>query len=405
MKLLVIGSTWVEPRSTAAGSRMLQLLKAFKEEGWQLTFASAAKPSEHAFDLGNLHIKQQAIQLNDDSFDMFIQTLQPDIVLFDRYITEEQYGWRVYDSCPYALRVLDTEDLHCLRKAREEAVKQDRTMTVQDLLNDVAKREIASIYRCDLTLMISEYEIELLQHQFKVPSALLHYVPFLVSPIKESFVSFQDRINFISIGNFLHQPNWDATLYLKQRIWPIIRKALPDATIEIYGAYPSDKVWQLHKPSEGFLIKGRAADAHKVIQNARILLAPLRFGAGLKGKLIDAMQSGTPSVTTSIGAEGMYDTASWCGAVADAPLAFAKAAISLYTSEQLWLKAQKQGVEIIHTRFQKEKHVPILIDKIVQIKTNLKAHRQSNFTGQMLHFHQLRASKYMSKWIALKNKS
>ncbi|MEQ3656700.1 MAG: glycosyltransferase family 4 protein [Dokdonia sp.] len=404
MKLLIIGSTWVEPRSTAAGSRMLQLLEAFDKAGWELTFATAAKPSEHAFDLGALGIKLQAIQLNDDSFDVFVQDLQPDIVLFDRYITEEQYGWRVYDRCPNAMRVLDTEDLHCLRKARATAVTQDRNCTTQDLFSDVAKREIASIYRCDLTLMISEYEIELLQHQFQVPLALLHYVPFLVSSPASPLISFEDRAHFTSIGNFLHPPNWDATLYLKKAIWPIIRKALPKASVEIYGAYPSDKVFQLHNEAQGFLIKGRAPDAHKVIQHAKVLLAPLRFGAGLKGKLIDAMQCGTPSVTTSIGAEGMYDTTRWCGRVEDEPLAFAKAAIALYTSPQLWLEAQRQGVEIVNTRFQKQRHAPALIDKMLQIQARLSAHRQANFTGQMLHFHQLRASKYMSKWIALKNK-
>lgn len=405
MKILIIGSTWVEPKSTAAGSRMLQLLQLFANAGYGLTYATAAADSAHSFDLSSLGIEQKTISLNDDGFDDFVSHLQPDIVLFDRFIAEEQYGWRVADQCPKALLVLDTEDLHCLRKARQTAIKEDRSMTIADLMNDVAKREIASIYRCDLTLMISKYEMKLLASTFQLPSVLLHYVPFLVEPLEADFVPYEERQDFISIGNFLHAPNWDATRYLKQTIWPLIRKELPQANLQIYGAYPSDKVWQLHDPTKGFLVKGRAEDAHQVISKAKVLLAPLRFGAGLKGKLLDAMQSGTPSVTTIIGAEGMYDADTWCGQVADQPSAFAKAAIALYTDAELWHRAQAKGVAIVNSCFQKTAYEGELLDRLLFLKENLPHHREANFTGQMLHFHQLRSTKFMSKWIALKNKS
>ena len=92
-----------------------------------------------------------------------VKELNPEIVLFDRFMVEEQFGWRVTECCPDALKILDTEDLHCLRQARQVAVKENREFTLNDLYSDVAKREIASILRCDLTLMVSEFEINLLQ--------------------------------------------------------------------------------------------------------------------------------------------------------------------------------------------------------------------------------------------------
>ena len=206
MRVLIIGSVWVEPASTAAGSRMLQLLQLFLEQGWKLTFATTAAPSQYAFDLESLGIAVATVQLNDSSFDAFAKALSPQLVLFDRFMTEEQFGWRIAEQCPRAVRILDTEDLHCLRKARELAIKEHRTFAQQDLISDIAKREIASIYRCDLTLMISTTEVELLQDFFKVPAHILWYLPFLLDPLETNFKSFEDREHFVSIGNFLHPP-------------------------------------------------------------------------------------------------------------------------------------------------------------------------------------------------------
>ena len=88
------------------------------------------------------------------------------MVIFDRFMIEEQFGWRVEKTCPQALRVLDTSDLHCLREARQTQLKQGGVL---DLYNEIALREIAAIHRSDLTLMISEYEIELMREQFAIP--------------------------------------------------------------------------------------------------------------------------------------------------------------------------------------------------------------------------------------------
>lgn len=403
MRVLILGSVWVEPTSTAAGSRMLQLLQLFLEQGWELTFATTAAPSAYAFDLKSMGIDVATIALNDSSFDAFAKALSPQLVLFDRFMTEEQFGWRIAEQCPDALRILDTEDLHCLRKAREQAIKEQRPFQQHDLVSDIAKREIASIYRSDLTLMISIVELELLRDFFKVPTTLLSYLPFLLDPLKSEFKAFEDRQHFVSIGNFLHSPNWDATVQLKQHIWPLIRKELPQAELHIYGAYPSEKVFQLHKEKEGFLVKGRAENALEVIQNAKVLLAPLRFGAGLKGKFVDAMQCGTPSVTTAIGGEAMHGGLPWSGAIAVENTAFAKAAIRLYSDKPTWNTAQEHGVMIINSNFQKETYATSFIAELLNMQKDLLEHRRRNFTGQMLMHHSMRSTMFMSKWIEAKN--
>ncbi len=407
--ILMIGAVWPEPNSSAAGSRTIQLIEQFQKLSWKITFACAAAGSEFSVDFQKYGIEKVAIELNNSSFDEFIKNLQPSIVLFDRFMIEEQFGWRVAENCPDALRLLDTIDLHALRLARQEAFKEKRDFVLEDILDtDIAKREIASIYRCDLTIMISTYEMDLLIDFFKIDASILHYTPFLLDAIEQikinDWPTFEDRKHFVTIGNFLHEPNWNSVLYLKEELWPLMRKQMPDAELHIYGAYASPKVNQLHNPKEGFLIKGRADSAQEVMTSARICLAPLRFGAGLKGKLIDAMECGTPSVTTSVGAEAMRGNLDWGGVITDDVNDFVNGAVELYANKSKWLMAQSKGVEIINHVFDKGVHSKLLIEKLEQVQQKLKEHRQKNFMGSVLMHHTISGTKYMARWIEEKNK-
>ena len=206
-QVLIIGYVWVEPNSSAAGSRMLQLIEQFLKQNWKVTFASPAQKSEKAASLGSLGIDEVSIELNNTSFDDFIKDLQPTIVLFDRFMMEEQFGWRVAENCPNALRILDTEDLHFLRKTRQQQLKKGQEFTTEALLkSEDTKREIASILRCDVSLIISMFEMDLLKSIFKVDEKILCYLPFLLDKIDthqiKNWVPFEEREHFIFIGNF-----------------------------------------------------------------------------------------------------------------------------------------------------------------------------------------------------------
>jgi glycosyltransferase involved in cell wall biosynthesis len=405
-KLLVIGFVWPEPKSSAAGNRMMQLISFFQSQEYQITFASACAKSDNAFDLSSIGVEKVSIELNHSSFDNFILNRNPDVVLFDRFMTEEQFGWRVTEQCPIAIKILDTEDLHFLRRARQQAFKDGIEVTRDILLNDTTKREIASIYRCDLSLIISTAEMSLLQDTFKIEDSLLLYMPFLIEPIseekKKELPDFEDRQHFISIGNFLHEPNYNALLYLKETIWKGIRAQLPNAQLHNYGAYASQKINQLHNEKDGFLIKGFVEDVNEVMQASKVLLAPIRFGAGLKGKLFDAMQNGTPFVSTSVGVEGVVSTTT-LDFVCDASEDFINHSIKLYTESSTWKEQQTLGFEVLEQQFSKVHFEGEFKERLLFLIDNLKAHRQQNFTGQLLQHHTLRSTKYMSKWIEAKN--
>ncbi|MGN7986997.1 glycosyltransferase family 4 protein [Pedobacter sp. 22226] len=404
-KLLIIGFVWPEPTSSAAGTRMIQLVDLFLAKGYQITFASAASKSDFSYDFSKTEVVEQEIRLNDETFNVFLKELNPDLVLFDRFMVEEQYGWRVQQECPNALRILDTEDLHSLRSARQQS---DKKKQAADLFSDTAKREMASILRCDLSLMISEVEVDILKTQFKVDPSLIYYLPFLEKEITpediEKWLPYEDRADFVFIGNFLHEPNWNTVQVLKTKIWPTLRKKLPHANLNIYGAYPSQKVLQLNNKSEKFLIRGRAIDAKETIAKHRILLAPIQFGAGIKGKFIDAMRVGTPSVTTAIGAEAMKGDLDWNGIIEDDFDLFVEKAIKLYEDKNTWQIARKNGVKIINQRYSVKYFADQFINDVENLASNLTKHRQNNFFGQILNHHTAQSTKYMSLWIEEKNK-
>ncbi|UUY07393.1 glycosyltransferase [Pseudomonas sp. J452] len=424
MKVLIIGYVWPEPRSSAAGSRMIELIELFRAQGWTVTFASAAALSEHRADLAALDVPEVPITLNCDSFDAFVSALQPDLVLFDRFFSEEQFGWRVERACPQALRILETCDLHSLRDARQRLLKAAQqacsseaekhqqgavSATAVELFNamamdDMAQREIAAIYRCDLSLLISDFELQLLREQFGVPAALLHHCTLMLIPTATAQPAFEQRTHFLSIGNFRHAPNWDAVLWLKQQLWPLIRQRLPQAQLHVYGSYTPPKATALHNPKQGFHVLGWADDAHAVMVQARVCLAPLRFGAGIKGKLADAMACGTPSVTTPIGSEGMAGELPWGGAVVDDAQAFAEAAVALHEDQTLWQQAQANGARILAERFDRQQSGQALVERLLVLRANLPAERRANFVGGMLRHHTLKSTQYMAQWIAAKNR-
>ena len=401
-KILIIGLVWPEPDSSAAGWRMMQLIEFFQKQNYIIHFASAASKSEHSYPLEQNGITTKHIHLNHSSFDDYLQEIQPEIVMFDRFVTEEQFGWRVRNILPNAMTILDTEDLHFVRKSREKAYKKNLTV---DFFSAEAKREIASIFRCDLSLIISRFEQDLLINDFRIPTSLLLYIPFIQQgkSILENILNFSDRQNFMFIGNCLHEPNYQTILKLKKDIWGKIKMQIPTAELHIYGAYMTEKVWQLHQPKNGFIIQGRAENVLETMNNYRVLLAPIPFGAGIKGKFVDAIRAGLPSVTTSVGAEDMQIGNQWCGFVENQYDSFIEKAIELYNNQQIWERAKNVGFDL-YQQYQNADYLEKLSYRIEEISTNLNRNRQQNFIGQILHDNQYNALKYMSKWIEEKNK-
>lgn len=405
--VFIIGTVWVEPKASAAGSRMMQLIDYFQDQNYQVVFGTTAQKNPNSFALESKGVSTFEIELNSGSFDELIVSISPEIVVFDRFMSEEQFGWRVAENLPNAIRILDTEDLHCLRKTRQKKYQLNEEFQLSDLLvEDITKREMASILRCDLSLIISQFEMRLLKELFHIDDSLLIYLPFLLEKMDTTseLIEFEKRAHFVSMGNFLHAPNLDAVIRLKKEIWSGIRKQLPKAELHVYGAYPTQQILEFQNIKEGFFVHGYIEDQNQVFQKARVLLAPLNFGAGLKGKFIDAMKNGCPSITTSIGNEGFSNQDEWNGFVEDHSSGFIDQSIQLYTDEKTWYQKQSNGFRLLN-QFVKEPFYKALNTRLAHLLSNLPAHRKNNFLGSLLQHHTLKSTKYMSKWIEEKSRA
>ncbi|WP_028670493.1 glycosyltransferase [Saccharospirillum impatiens] len=409
---LFIAKNWPEPASTAAGRRTLDILDLCREAGYQIHIASPADASPFQHDLTDLGYQSHSIAVNDSAFDAWIASLAPQLVIYDRFVMEEQFGWRVREQCPDAATLLDTSDFHTLREARHQAVRQhDRENTpppwpAPDLFTATAERELAAMARCDCVVMISRVEIDLLQSVFKVPTERLLYLPFLIPdlPDPNAWRSYADRQHLMMIGGFKHAPNKDAVAWFRQTVWPLIRPQLAGVECHVYGAYADHAVQQWHAPRQGFSIKGRCDNALETLSHYRLNVAPLRFGAGQKGKILEGWLSGTPTVTTPIGAESMVDSDALGYPLSDEPEQLAATLVQLYSNQNDWTRVQTCGHDALEQGFLREHHAPRFIAALHSLQDNLTHIRHQNLWGRILWQSQHRATEYMSRWIEAKNR-
>jgi glycosyltransferase involved in cell wall biosynthesis len=420
-KALFIGYIWPEPRSSAAGARSMSLIRAFGDAGYEVHYASPAKAGQHDEALRARGVRTHRVAPNDPDFDAWIAELAPEVAVIERFMMEEQFGWRVARFSPGTLRVLETSDLHFLRQARKRALEPPpEPAEGQVRPDDTELREIASIYRSDLSLIISPHELALLTSplgEYRVPAELLHELSFCYDPSPHTAVpaaqAFGERAGFVMIGNFRHEPNADAVRWLKREIWPRVRALLPQAQVHVYGAYAPREMMALDDAGTGFRMKGAAGDQFAVLGRYRVNLAPLRFGAGLKGKISDGWWAGTPCVATPVGAEGMerdgrsadgeaLRAPRFGGLVAETADELAEASIRLHEDPATWQPAREAGLGCVRERFDHAENASRLVARIEGVLGDLERHRRRNFTGRMLAHHLHRGTEYFARWIELK---
>ncbi|MBT8296472.1 MAG: glycosyltransferase family 4 protein, partial [Gramella sp.] len=179
----------------------------------------------------------------------------------------------------------------------------------------------------------------------------------------------------------------------------------PGVNMNIYGAYPSQKVLNLHNPKEKFLVHGWVKNSTEAMRNSRVRLAPIQFGAGLKGKLVEAMECGTPSVTTEVGREGINNSEEWNGYISRNADELIEHSLKLYTDKKTWESKQITGFDIYNNRFDTKLHTERFQERLERLKSDLDEHRNLNFTGKILKHHLHKSTYYMSRFIEEKNRN
>lgn len=247
-----------------------------------------------------------------------------DLVVFEFWQTAERYLPQARQLQPHACLVVDTVDLDFVRLARGAEVGA----VVDAPLSALRDRELAAYSAADALMFCSAEEESLYRQQESDPRPSV-VVSIIVSAI--DVMSSSDIPRVLFVGNFLHVPNVDGISWFCATAWPMIRGAIPSAVLELVGSNMSDDIRALGR-LEGVHVRGFVADIAEVYGGASVVVAPLRFGAGVKGKVCEALAASIPVVTTSLGMEGLSLVPGRDLVVADDAAGLAEGTVRLLTN-------------------------------------------------------------------------
>jgi glycosyltransferase involved in cell wall biosynthesis len=215
--------------------------------------------------------------------------------------------------------ITDTVDIHFLRELAEFELNSSNDESILEGIQTRMRRELATYSHSDLVIVVTQEDQKALaDKQCTVPTEL---VPIIVSPSARS--ANPDPNTILFIGGFKHKPNIDAVLWFVHEVFPLIRSKIPDAIFRVVGSYPTEQILELNA-IPGVEIVGFVKETIDQINKACVSVAPLRFGAGMKGKVIEALSYGLPVVTTSFGAQGLNATDGKHLRIADEAFLFAE---------------------------------------------------------------------------------
>jgi GT2 family glycosyltransferase len=260
-----------------------------------------------------------------------------DVVVLSRCDFARKHIADVRLHAPQSRIIFDTVDLHYLREQREAQLTQDpdvrRKAQEKQLLEDSLIKE------ADETWVVSPIEQQMLQENWPHKSIqLVSNIVDVAGPVPP----FALRRDWLFIGGFQHRPNIDAVLFFVEEIYPLVRDRLPDAKFYIIGDKAPPEIVAL--ASDTIIVAGLQRNVRSFFDSVRLSVAPLRFGAGIKGKINQSMAFGVPVVATSIAVEGMNLADHEHVLIADEPQDFARALIELYESEELWKRLSQNGI-------------------------------------------------------------
>jgi GT2 family glycosyltransferase len=344
--VLIIDSYTPRPDHDAGSVRMFGVCRILRRLGCHVTFL----PENRALD-GEYTRALQAIGV-EALYHPYTLSMEQHLreagaryqaVIMSRVDVAAQVIAAVRRHCPRARRIFDTVDLHFLRESRRAGVTDARRVASAERLKE---RELAIARACDVTLVVSPVERDLLARE--APDVAVELVSLIVTP-DPTETTFAERNGILYIANFQHPPNCDALEDYLRNIHPLVHERLPEATLTVIGAHVPPALQRLAR--DGVRFAGPIADIRPSFAGARLSIAPLRYGAGIKGKVITSLAHGVPVVTTAIGAEGMALKHGDDILIADAPNAFADAVVALHSDAALWERLSENGLRAVTAQF------------------------------------------------------
>jgi GT2 family glycosyltransferase/glycosyltransferase involved in cell wall biosynthesis len=337
---LVVDVKVPEQDIDAGSVRMKNIVLLLVKKGFRVTLFSNSKPNrsyaQYFMDLGVEVVGQY------QHFEEFIieRALQFDMVWLARPEVSFSKLDTVRKYMPSVKIVYDNVDLYFVRTLRQSAIEQNANM---EMSANVYKAEELYLNRfADLSVVVTDDEKVVLSTLVGNIDPIV--IPHILQMPSLQSVPFEERKGIMFLGGYKHTPNVDAVIWFVKEVFPLIRKTIRDIVLYVLGSSPPEEIMTLNRDGEVEVI-GWVEDLDPWFSNSRVFVSPLRYGAGVKGKNVQAMSYGLPMVTTTIGAEGMNLTHNKNTLIADSPEDFAKAVIKLYQSPKLWREISANSVE------------------------------------------------------------
>jgi GT2 family glycosyltransferase/glycosyltransferase involved in cell wall biosynthesis len=349
-RVLVIDACMLTPDQDAGSMRMQQIMEILVSLGCKVTFAPDNLEYRQPY---VSKLQQLGVEVEFHPYMRSISILlgtrgdEFDIVMLSRHYVAARHIDAVRAFAPRALLVFDTVDLHFLRE--ERLAELNASAAAKRAAEAKRSEELALIRKADVTLVVSPVEKALLDNL--VPDAHVTLLSTIHEPVGGD-KPFALREGLLFIGGFRHPPNTDAVIWYGREILPRLRQRLPGVKTYIVGIDPPPTIRAL--AAEDFVITGHVPDLAPYLAGCRLSVSPLRYGAGVKGKVNHAMSCGLPVVATTPSIEGMHLTPGVDVLVADDAEGFADAIVRAYHDEMLWTRLSEAGRENIRRHFSRE---------------------------------------------------
>jgi GT2 family glycosyltransferase len=360
-RVVVFDERVPSPDRDAGSLRMLLILKALAE--WvHVTFVPFNRPQSIDYERA---LWQAGIETADATdYRSLLKNKNISAAIVSRPSMGSTFIHRIRRVNPKVRIVFDMVDTHFLRCQREYEISGEAAALSEAKRYRKLERKLAQL--SDVVWCASPEDKEVMQHES--PESRIEVVP-TIHELRDAGKAFDEREGLLFIGNFAHRPNEDAVLFFLREVYPLVRKSQPGIQLNIIGDNTSAAIKAF--ASEDVRIPGYVPDVEPYLRNARVFVAPLRFGAGIKGKVGEAMAHGLPVVTTSIGAEGFGLTHELDVMIADDPKLFADAIQQLYLQKELWKRVAE------NSRLRIERHfTPEVVAET--IKTSIQKLTQSS---------------------------
>ena len=348
-RVLVIDANMLTPDRDSGSMRMQAILELVGELGGKATFVADNLEYREPYVSA---LQERGVEVVYKPWVSSVAELlakrgrEFDVIVLSRHYVASKHLDAVRRFAPQARAVFDTVDLHFLRAERQALLDHSAAPASIDRERE---QELDVVRRADVTLVVSPVERDLLVQL--EPAARVDVLSNIHEPMARGR-PFADRSGIVFIGGFRHPPNADGVLWFAREVLPLVRGRLHGVVTTIVGDDPPASLRAM--ATRDIVVAGHVDDIEPLFVSARLSIAPLRYGAGVKGKVNLAMSYGVPVVATSTAVEGMHLANRIDVLVADHPQTFADAIIDVYGNEALWTRLSKAGVDNIRRHFSRE---------------------------------------------------